>query len=165
MGGPRSKATKRAKKKRSFDPQAFLTTVGLARSISHYRPGDKIFSRGDPSDAVLYIQKGRVKLTIISKQGKEAIIAILGAGDFLGEACLTGQMLRVASATAIALSSILRVAKHEMVRVLQEERALSGLFSRPPKSPPTRFCLFAVATFFFPHFLLLSGRRNSAAIG
>ena len=130
--GSQSKATKRtkkrAKKKRRFDPQVFLATVGLARSISQYRPADKIFSQGDPSDAVFYIQKGRVKLTIISKQGKEAVIAILDAGNFLGEACLTGQMVRVGSATAIAPSSILRIEKHEMLRVLQKERALSGLF-------------------------------------
>src|SRR5438445_5989182 len=122
------KARNNPQKGRTFDPQVFLATVGLKRTITQCRPDHKIFSQGDPSDAVFYIQKGRVKLTIISKQGKEAIIAILGAGDFVGEACLTGQVLRVASATAIAPSAILRIEKGEMLRVLQRERALSGLF-------------------------------------
>jgi CRP/FNR family transcriptional regulator, cyclic AMP receptor protein len=122
------KATKKPKRGRSFDPQVFLATVGLKRTIIRCRPDHKIFSQGDPSDAVFYIQKGRVKLTIISNQGKEAVIAILGAGDFLGEACLMGQMLRVASATAIVQSAMLRIEKGEMLRVLQKERALSGLF-------------------------------------
>lgn len=125
--GSQPKATK-PKKGRSFDPQTFLATVGLARSITQCRLDHKIFSQGDPSDAVFYIQKGRVKLTVMSEQGKEAVIAILAAGDFLGEACLTGQTVRVASATAIVPSSILRIGKREMLRVLQEERALSGLF-------------------------------------
>jgi CRP/FNR family transcriptional regulator, cyclic AMP receptor protein len=122
------KAAKKPKRGPTFDPQVFLATVGLKRTITQYRPGHKIFSQGDPSNAVFYIQKGRVKLTIISKQGKEAVIAILGAGDFVGEACLMGQVLRVALATAIVPSAILRIEKDEMLRVLQKERALSGLF-------------------------------------
>jgi len=122
------KTIKKTKKGRFFDPQVFLATVGLKRTITQCRPDHKIFSQGDPSDAVFYIQKGRAKLTIISEQGKEAVIAILGADDFLGEACLMGQVVRVASATAIVPSSILRIEKGEMLRVLQKERALSGLF-------------------------------------
>jgi CRP/FNR family cyclic AMP-dependent transcriptional regulator len=125
--GSQRKASK-PKKGRSFDPQAFLATVGLARSITQYRPQHRIFSQGDPSDAVFYIQKGRVKLTIMSEQGKEAVIGVLAAGDFLGETCLAGQTVRAASATAIAPSAILRIDKREMLHVLQEERALSGLF-------------------------------------
>lgn len=126
--GSQPKAAKKPKRGPTFDPQVFLATVGLKRTITQYRPGHKIFSQGDPSNAVFYIQKGRVKLTIISKQGKEAVIAILGAGDFLGEACLTGQILRVASVTAIVPCAMLRIEKGEMLRVLQKERALSGLF-------------------------------------
>jgi CRP/FNR family transcriptional regulator, cyclic AMP receptor protein len=122
------KTTKKTLKGHTFDPQVFLATVGLKRTITQCRPGQKIFSQGDASDSVFYIQKGRVKLTIISEQGKEAVIAILGAGDFLGEACLMGQVLRVASATAIVPSALLRIQKDEMLRVLQKERALSGLF-------------------------------------
>jgi CRP-like cAMP-binding protein len=126
--GSQPKTAKKTKNARPFDPQVFLATVGLARTITEYRPGLKIFSQGDTSDAVFYIQKGRVKLTISSKQGKEAVIAILGDGNFLGEACLTGQRVRVASATAIVQSSMLRIEKREMLRVLQKEPALSGLF-------------------------------------
>jgi len=126
MGSP--KAAKKSKKGRIFDPHVFLTTVGLKRSITQCPPGHKIFSQGDPSDAVFYIQKGRVKLTIVSKQGKEAFVAILGARDFLGEECLVGQKVRVASATAIVPSAVLRIEKGEMLRVLQKERALSGFF-------------------------------------
>jgi CRP/FNR family cyclic AMP-dependent transcriptional regulator len=126
--GSQLKAAKKPKKRRIFDPQVFLATVGLKRSITQCPPDHKIFSQGEPSDAVFYIQKGRVKLTIISKQGKEAVVAILGAGAFLGEACLMGQIVRVASATAIVPSALLRIEKGEMLRVLQKERALSGLF-------------------------------------
>ncbi|PYT99078.1 MAG: Crp/Fnr family transcriptional regulator [Acidobacteria bacterium] len=126
MGSP--KAAKKPKKGSIFDPQVFLSTVGLKRSITECPPGHKIFSQGDPSDAVFYIEKGRVKLTIVSNQGKEAVLAILGARDFLGEACLMGQMVRVASATAIVPSAVLRIEKGEMLRVLQKERALSGFF-------------------------------------
>ena len=126
--GSQPKGARKPKRERSFDPQVFLAKVGLTGSITQYRAGHPIFSQGDPSDAVFYIQKGRVKLTIISKQGKEAVIAILGVGDFLGESCLAGQKVRVGSATAIVPSSILRIAKDEMLRVLQEQRALSGLF-------------------------------------
>src|SRR5438105_7322607 len=122
------KTTKKTKKGRGFDPQVFLATVGLKRALTQCRPDQKIFSQGDRSDAVFYIQKGRVKLTIISEQGKEAVIAILGARDFLGEACLMGQLVRVASATAIVPTAVLRIEKGEMLRVLQKERALSGLF-------------------------------------
>src|SRR5436309_1562289 len=116
------KAAKKPKKGRIFDPQVFLETVGLKRSITQCPPNHKIFSQGDPSDAVFYIQKGRVKLTTLSKHGKEAVIAILGARDFLGEACLMGQLVRVASATAIVPSAVLRIEKGEMLRVLQKER-------------------------------------------
>jgi len=126
MGAP--KAAKKPKKGRIFDPEVFLATVGLKRSITQCPPDHKIFSQGDPSDAVFYIQKGRVKLTVVSKQGKEAVVAILGARDFLGEACLMGQMVRVASATAIVPSAVLRIEKGEMLRVLQKERELSGYF-------------------------------------
>src|SRR5205807_9560730 len=117
MGSP--KAAKKPKKGRIFDPQVFLSTVGLKRSITECPPGHKIFSQGDPSDAVFYIEKGRVKLTIVSNQGKEAVLAILGARDFLGEACLMGHMVRLASATAIVPSAVLRMEKVEMLRVLE----------------------------------------------
>src|SRR6267378_5034607 len=115
--GPPPKATKNQKGVVSFDPQVFLATVGAARTITQCPKDYKIFSQGDPADAVFYIQQGRVKLKVISKQGKEAVIAILGMGDFLGEACLIGQTVCLATATTMVPSSILRIVKQEMLRV------------------------------------------------
>ncbi len=122
------KATKKDKKGIPFDPQVFLATVGLARTITQFPKDYKIFSQGDPADSVFYIQQGRVKLKVKSKQGKEAVIAILDASDFLGEACLIGQTVCLATATAIAPSSILRIEKNEMLRVLHEEPKFSDFF-------------------------------------
>jgi CRP/FNR family cyclic AMP-dependent transcriptional regulator len=123
-----TKPTNKQKAKGSFDPQVFLATVGLARTITECPKDYKIFSQGDPADAVFYIQKGRVKLKVISKQGKEAVIAILDSGDFLGEACLIGQTVCLVTATAIAPSFILRIEKDEMLRVLHEEPKFSDFF-------------------------------------
>jgi CRP-like cAMP-binding protein len=123
------KATKKRKEVRvSFDPQAFLATVGTARTVTQCQKDHRVFSTGEPSEAIFYIQKGRVKLTVTSKQSKEAVLAILGPGNFFGEACLTGQTVRMATATSMAPCSILRIEKGEMLRVLQEEHTLSGLF-------------------------------------
>jgi len=126
--GPQPKTTKKQKGVASFDPQVFLATVGAARTITECPKDYKIFSQGDPADAVFYIQQGRVKLKVISKQGKEAVIAILGMGDFLGEACLIGQTVCLMTATVIAPSFILRIEKSEMLRVLHEERRFSDYF-------------------------------------
>ena len=122
------KTTKKLKGVASFDPQQFLATVGVARTITECPKDYKIFSQGDPADAVFYIQQGRVKLKVKSKQGKEAVIAILGVGDFLGEACLIGQTVCLVTATVIVPSFILRIEKSEMLRVLHEERRFSDLF-------------------------------------
>jgi CRP/FNR family cyclic AMP-dependent transcriptional regulator len=122
------KVGKKQKGMISFDPQVFLATVGSAKTITECPKDYKVFSQGDPSDAVFYIQEGRVKLKVKSKQGKEAVIAILSAGDFLGEACLIGQAVCLATATAIEPSFILRIGKDEMLRVLHEERKFSDLF-------------------------------------
>jgi len=111
-----------------FDPQAFLATVGMARTITQCPKDYKIFSQGDPAESVFYIQQGKVKLKVKSKQGKEAVIAILGAGEFLGEGCLIGQAVCLATATTIVPSSILRIDKIEMQRVLHEERTFSDFF-------------------------------------
>jgi len=128
MMGALPKAAKKDKKGIAFDPQVFLATVGVARTITQFPKDYKIFSQGDPADSVFYIQQGRVKLKVKSKQGKEAVIAILDASDFLGEACLIGQTVCLATATAIAPSSILRIEKSEMLRVLHEEPAFSDFF-------------------------------------
>ena len=111
-----------------FDPKVFLATVNGGRSISKYRMNQKVFSQGTPADAVFYIQKGKVKLTVISEQGKEAVVAILGPDEFCGEGCLTGQPLRLATAVAMTECEIMRLEKATMVRVLHEEPAFSEMF-------------------------------------
>jgi CRP-like cAMP-binding protein len=122
------KTTQNQKGVVSFDPQAFLATVGAARTITQCPKDYKIFSQGDPSDAVFYVQEGRVKVKVKSKHGKEAVIAILGVGDFFGEGCLIGQKACLATAMAIAPSFILRIEKNEMLRVFHEERKFSDFF-------------------------------------
>jgi CRP/FNR family cyclic AMP-dependent transcriptional regulator len=126
--GPLPRTAKKQKGSVSFDPQVFLATVGVARTITQCPKGYKIFSQGDSAEAVFYIQQGRVKVKVLSKQGKEAVIAILGTGDFLGEACLIGQTVCLATATVIAPTFILRIEKNEMLRVLHEERRFSDFF-------------------------------------
>jgi len=126
--GSLPKTTKNQKGVVSFDPQVFLATVGAARTITECPKDYKIFSQGDPSDAVFYIQEGRVKVKVKSKQSKEAVIAILGVGDFFGEGCLIGQKVCLATAMAIAPSFILRIEKNEMLRVFHEERKFSDFF-------------------------------------
>ncbi len=116
------------KAKSRFDPKAFLATVDSGRTVSDYRKDDIIFSQGDPADAVFYIQKGKVKIAVTSEQGKEAVVAILGAGAFFGEGCLIGQPLRLANATAIIESGVMQVEKAEMIRVLHAETTFGELF-------------------------------------
>jgi CRP-like cAMP-binding protein len=111
-----------------FNLHAFLNTGGLGKKIVQYRNKQVVFSQGDQSAKVFYIQKGRVKLTVLSKNAKEAVVAILTDGDFLGEGCLAGQPLRMASATAIAASSILEIRKGAMMRVLRDEHVFAERF-------------------------------------
>jgi CRP/FNR family cyclic AMP-dependent transcriptional regulator len=113
----------------TFDVASFLTNAGLGRRIIHFKPGQAIFSQGDPADAVFYLQTGRTKLTVVSKGGKEAAIALLSAGDFVGEESIAGAAgLRLATAKAITRCSALKIARVEMIRVLHEEHAFSDLF-------------------------------------
>ena len=116
-------------KKVNFDPKVFLATVDGGRTKSNYRKGQIIFAQGDPSDAVFFIEKGRVKVTIISEEGKEAVIAFLQEGDFVGEACLRGQPRRIASATAMAESVVARVDKATFIRTLTAEPKFSEMFT------------------------------------
>ncbi len=117
------------RKSRTFDPRVFLAEAGLGRTILQYPKNKVIFAQGGPSDAVFYIQKGRAKLTVLSKHGKEATIALLGEGDFMGEGCITSdQPLSVASATAITDCFVLRIEKEAMLNVLHREHAFSDLF-------------------------------------
>jgi CRP/FNR family transcriptional regulator, cyclic AMP receptor protein len=111
-----------------FDPAVFLETTAKGRVISTHRERQVIFTQGDAADSVLYIKKGKVKVTVVSKQGKEAVVAILGADEFLGEGCLIGQPKRLATATAMTDCVTMRVEKAEILRVLQEEPAFSQMF-------------------------------------
>jgi CRP/FNR family cyclic AMP-dependent transcriptional regulator len=112
-----------------FDLKTFLESAGMGKTVLHFRPKQSIFSQGDRADAVFYIQEGKVSLSVLSKQGKEATIALLGTGDFLGEGCIASeQPLRLATATAITECSILRIEKSRMVRTLHEEQGFSDMF-------------------------------------
>ncbi len=111
-----------------FDAQAFLESAGVAKRIVEYPRGGTIFSQGEPCDSVLYIQKGEVKLSVLSKTGREAVVAMLSAGDFFGEGCLAGQPVRMGSATAATDCTVLRVNKARMVRLLHKQHALSDRF-------------------------------------
>jgi CRP/FNR family cyclic AMP-dependent transcriptional regulator len=115
-------------KKGTFNVQAFLGSAGIARKIVEYRRAEVIFTQGDPSESVLYIQKGGVKLSVLSKTGREAVVAMLGPGDFFGEGCLAGQPVRMGSATAITDSIILLVDKDQMVGLLHKQHTMSDRF-------------------------------------
>src|SRR3989442_12432556 len=116
------------KPKDAFNAQAFLNSAGIAREIVAYRRGEVIFPQGDACETVLYIQDGGVKLSVLSKTGREAITAMLGPGDFFGEGCLAGQPVRLGSATALTGSTILRVDKDQMIKLLHEQHTFSDLF-------------------------------------
>jgi CRP/FNR family cyclic AMP-dependent transcriptional regulator len=112
-----------------FDPKAFLHKANGGRTISKYRTKQIVFSQGEPADSVFYIHEGKTKVTVISEQGKKAIVAILGLDEFCGEGCLAGQPRRIATATAMTKCEIMRVEKEAMIRVLQRRRTL-GLPAR-----------------------------------
>ena len=113
---------------RNFDPNEFLAKVGTGKTVSTYASGRTLYKQGDPADSVFYIQTGKVKVTVLSKHGKEAVLAILDAGEFFGEACLNGHPLRVTTVVAMTESSIMRLNKSAMVRVLHDEPEFSELF-------------------------------------
>jgi CRP/FNR family cyclic AMP-dependent transcriptional regulator len=116
------------KGKLTVNAQAFLDSAGVARKVVKYRKSQKIYSQGDPATGVMYIQKGGVKLSVINEAGKEAVVGLLGPGDFFGEGCLAGQRTRIGTATAITLTAILVIEKNEMMRVLHAEQALNDRF-------------------------------------
>jgi len=113
----------------AFDPKTFLATVNHGRKVSKYAKNAVVFRQGGPADAVFYIQEGRIKLVVESEQGKEAVVALLGPGEFFGEGCLIGQPLRLATARAMVESKVMRVGKIEMIRVLHAEPAMGELFT------------------------------------
>ena len=118
----------KATKKRPFDVKVFLNTVDRGRSVSNYRKGRKVFSQGDPGDAVFYIQEGKVKVCVVSKQGKEAVVALHGNGDFFGENCLNGHPLRVATVVTVTECAIMRIEKGAILRVLHDQPKFSEMF-------------------------------------
>jgi len=111
-----------------FDPKSFLAKVGEGRSIGRYRKDQTVFSQGDPADAVFYIQRGKVKATVVSEQGKEAVIAILATNEFFGEGCLAGRAQRISTAVTMTESVIVRLEKAAIVRVIHQEPAFSEMF-------------------------------------
>jgi CRP-like cAMP-binding protein len=113
-----------------FDAQAFLDSAGVSKKVVEYQRSQKLYSQGDAAKSVMYIQKGEVKLTVVNEVGKEAVVGILGPGDFLGEGSLAGQPVRMGTATSIAPSTVLVIEKKEMFKVLHEEHALSDRFIR-----------------------------------
>ena len=129
---PRRKATKTsngaAKRAPVFNAQAFLESVGVVKNIAQYARGDVVFTQGDACEHVMYIQGGGIKLSVLSKTGREAVVAMLGPGDFFGEGCLAGQRFRMGSATAITPSTILLVGKEKMLGLLHKQHAMSDRF-------------------------------------
>jgi len=116
------------KKKTAFDPKTFLSKVNDGRTVSEYRKNQIVYRQGDRADSVFYIQTGKIKITVTSTQGKEAVVAVLGHDQFFGEGCLNGHILRLATATVLTDSSIMRIPKAEIVRVLHDEPEFSQLF-------------------------------------
>ena len=115
-------------KEEAFDPQAFLAKVADGQTVTNYIERQAVFAQGDPADSIFYIHSGKVKVTVLSNQGKEAVVAILGNGQFFGEGCLAGQTHRMGSVIAITECTVARLEKRVVVRVLHDEPAFSALF-------------------------------------
>jgi CRP/FNR family transcriptional regulator, cyclic AMP receptor protein len=125
---PRRSPKKTKSGRAVFDVKSFLDSTGLGRKVGKFRGKEIVFAQGDPAKNVMYIQEGGVKLTVVNETGKEAVVAILGPGDFFGEGCLAGQSICMATATAIAPTSVLVIEKDEMMRVLHGEHEFSDRF-------------------------------------
>jgi CRP/FNR family cyclic AMP-dependent transcriptional regulator len=124
------KSPTRLKQKRAFNAQAFLESAGVARRVREFRPAEVVYAQGAAAESVMYLQSGGVKLTVVNEVGKEAVVAILGTGDFFGEGCLAGQSVRFGTATAITTATVLVIEKSEMFKVLHQEHDLSDRFIR-----------------------------------
>jgi CRP/FNR family cyclic AMP-dependent transcriptional regulator len=122
------KSNKKLKQELAFDAQAFLDSAGVARKLTEFKRAEVVYAQGDAAKSVLHVQSGGVKLTVVNEVGKEAVVAILGPGDFFGEGCLAGQPVRMGTATAITPSTVLVIEKNEMFKVLHEEHGLSDRF-------------------------------------
>jgi len=125
---PGKSSTKRKKEIPPFDPKAFLSKITEGHTVSSYRKDEIVYAQGQPADSVFYIHKGKAKITVLSEQGKEAVVALLGVGDFFGEGCLAAQPRRMATASAMTDCTIARIARADVVRVIHEQPAFSELF-------------------------------------
>jgi CRP/FNR family transcriptional regulator, cyclic AMP receptor protein len=114
--------------KSPFNPQVYLESVGISRKVGEFRKRETIFAQGDAATSVIYIQKGSVKFTVVNESGKEAVVAIFGSGDFLGEGAIAGESIRLGTATAVVPTTVLIIGKKEMIRVLHAEHLLSDRF-------------------------------------
>src|SRR5579864_4469546 len=128
MSSSNKKPNSISEKKAAFNAQAFLDSAGVTRKVKEFQKAEVIFSQGDDAKSVMYIQEGGVKLSVVNEVGKEAVVAILGPGDFFGEGCLAGQPVCMATATAVTRTSILFIEKSEMILVLHAENAFSDRF-------------------------------------
>ena len=124
----KSKSTAKLKSKLAFNAQDFLDSTGVSRKARELKSAETVYAQGDAAESVMYLQSGGVKLTVVNEVGKEAVVAIMGPGDFFGEGCLAGQSVRMGTATAIGPSTVLVIEKSEMFKVLHEEHALSDRF-------------------------------------
>jgi len=124
------RSNKKLERKYAFDAQAFLDSAGVARTVTAFKRAEVVYAQGDAASGVMYLQRGGIKLTVVNENGKEAVVGILGPGDFFGEGCLAGQPVRMGTATAITPSTVLLIEKKEMFRVLHKEHTLSDRFIR-----------------------------------
>jgi CRP/FNR family cyclic AMP-dependent transcriptional regulator len=123
-----TKSKRKSAEKLAFDAQAFLDSAGISRKVKEFKRAEAIYAQGNPASSVMYLQSGGVKLTVVNEVGKEAVVAILGPGDFFGEGSLAGQSVRMGTATAITPTIVLVIEKSEMFKVLHAEHDLSDLF-------------------------------------
>ncbi|HEY3053479.1 MAG TPA: Crp/Fnr family transcriptional regulator [Thermoanaerobaculia bacterium] len=129
MSATATKDVSRRRETPPFDPEIFLEQAGVGRALIEVKKNQVLFSQGDAADAVFYIKKGSVKLTVVSERGKEAIVALLGAGNFVGESCIAvAERVRMATATALSRCTLMRIERQEMVRVVHEEHAFAAVF-------------------------------------
>jgi CRP/FNR family transcriptional regulator, cyclic AMP receptor protein len=125
---PRKSSIKGKKKTPPFDPKVFLSKITEGHTVSNFRKDEIVYTQGEPADSVFYVHKGKAKITVLSEQGKEAVVALLSIGDFFGEGCLAAQPRRMATASAMTDCIIARIAKEDIVRVIHEQPAFSELF-------------------------------------
>ena len=128
MGKPKAQRAPAQARPAAFDADAFLESARVARRVVTYRKGHTVFAQGEPSDAVMYLQKGSIKMSVLSRTGKEAVVAMLGPGDFFGEGALTGQSIRLGTATATVATTVLIIDKQSMLHLLRAEPSFSEQF-------------------------------------